>query len=109
MSFAGCFIKFTKSDYILDMQTKGLVYCNSVKWFTGIEDNFLRGDKLEDVSQFHFLDKPIVQLKPVHAPDSEYKTLPNTSDVIMTGRPLESMGNIYSLTALDLSNAPLNE
>ncbi len=55
MSFAGCFIKFGQLEHIIALQTRGLLYFNPVDFFLNIDDNNLRGDILENVSELEFI------------------------------------------------------
>ena len=57
------FIKFGAKEHLCEMQKEGLFYCNTITYFSKIEDNH-RGDSLESVIKLQYLEKPIFKLKP---------------------------------------------
>jgi hypothetical protein len=105
MSFAGFFLKFGKAQHILDLQQQGLLFFNPISYFTKVEDEQLRGDKLEDVTEINYIGDARIDLKQVSAPDSEYKWM-NAFNVTMFKRPETPIGNLFCLYVIDVFNQP---
>lgn len=108
MSFAGFFLKFGKAQHILDLQKKGRMFFNTISYFTKFEDENLRGDKLEDVIEIDYIGDAQISLKPVDAPDSDFKSL-NGFNVTMFKRPLSPTGNLFCVYAIDVAKEPVNK
>jgi hypothetical protein len=51
--------------------TKGRIYCNTIKYFTEIEDNKVRGDIDENCGWIDYLGDSTLSMKPVDTPNAE--------------------------------------
>ena len=96
-------VKFGKYEHLKQMQTEGLVYCNTLKYFTEIEDNYVRGDKHESAFNFETFNDTELLLKPASEPDSSYKKL-NVKWGQMVQKNSNPLGNLFCLYCVDMTD-----
>jgi len=100
-----CFkAKFGKKEHLEQLQKEGIVYCNTLKYFTEVEDGQIRGDAHENSFDFKTYDKPRLQIKPANDPDAEYKDV-NVTWLQKVTRNSDPYGNLYCLYCVDMTNA----
>ncbi len=94
-------IKFGAKEHLERMQKEGLFYCNSITYFSKIEDNH-RGDAFESVTKLQYLENPIFQLKPADDPSAEWKNLKVTNMLIQEYYK-EPLGNLFCMSAFKVN------
>ena len=107
MSFFGCFIKFGKKEHIINFHAKGQMRFGPVDEFAKMEDGNLRGDELENVAELKYFGDSKIYLKPVNAPDSEYKSL-DAVNAKMMSRYTEPIGHLFCLYAINADRKSIN-
>jgi hypothetical protein len=75
MEFAGVFIKFGNEPHLLKLQKEGLLHCNTIEYFSNLEDGNLRGDDLENIVELDYLAEEFLELAPISAPNFKKTTL----------------------------------
>jgi hypothetical protein len=107
--FAGCFLKFGEYEHLENLFLKGLLYCNPISYFTKIEDQFLRGDDMENITSMHYMDGgEVVIYNHGEEPTEDSIRMP-FRDMHMTSRITEPFGNLFCLYAINLLNKPFGE
>ena len=96
--------KIGEREYIEQLQRDGIVYCNTLKYFTKVEDGQIRGDSHENAFDFKTYDKPRLQIKPANDPNAVFKDVNVTWAQMVTRNP-EPYGNLYCLYCVDMTNA----
>jgi hypothetical protein len=100
-----CFkVKIGQEEHISQLQKEGVVYCNTLKYFTEFEDGQVRGDKHEDAFEFKTFRNPELLIKPVNEPDAKFKKVDITWSQIVK-RNSNPYGNLYCLYCVDMSKA----
>lgn len=84
------FLKFGSEENILDLYENGTVYMNTISWFKGVDDNYLRGDKYEGVSEIINYPKGKFRIDSLNYEGNYEKLQIRKSDKNLRG-------NIYSL------------
>ncbi|OKS87896.1 hypothetical protein [Mucilaginibacter polytrichastri] len=94
--------KFSEKRHLLALQKEGHLHCETLQYFSDIEDTIGRGDSLETVTDLYYLDEnTIVNIKNVGDPDSEYKRIKiNSGQLINRGET--NIGNIFCLYSIRL-------
>jgi hypothetical protein len=101
MDLAGCFLKFGELSHMLDLQKKGILYCNPIGYFTEIDDGNLRGDDMEDVTEMMYMESGIVLLgKPEREPGKDGIEMP-FKNANFTGRIAEPFGNLFCMYTMN--------
>lgn len=109
IEFAGCFIKFGSLEHLIELKEKGILYCNPINYFIKIEDNFLRGDPMENVTEMMYMESGDMILSPVgEQPSINSTTLP-FKDFYLKGRIIEPFGNLFCLTAINILEKPFGQ
>src|SRR3954468_10777084 len=67
MDFEGIFIKFGTVNNIKQLQKEGLVYCNTLKYFSTLKD-FVQGDELETAWLIDNSKNSIFEITPLDSP-----------------------------------------
>jgi hypothetical protein len=101
-------LKIGKREYLESLRNEGNLYCNSLGFFSGLEDHAYRGDELEGVTFIRNMDGGTVRFKDVAAPDSEYCEPIN----IYSGKILqyvEEPGNVFSLYSILMNEDELKK
>ena len=96
--------KIGKEEHLKQLQKEGVVYCNTLKYFTEIEDGKVRGDKHENAFEFDTYDNPEFLIKLADKPDSEFKKLNVTWAQMVKSNP-NPFGNLYCLYCVDMTDA----
>lgn len=100
-----CFkVKIGQYEHLKLLQAEGLIYCNSLMYFTRIEDGSVRSDKHEDAFEFESFNNPILQIKLPDNPDSKYKNV-DVTWVQLVKRYSNPPGNLFCLYCVDMTNA----
>jgi hypothetical protein len=106
MDLAGCFIKFGAYQHMLDFHTKGIIYCNSIDYFTEMDNMEIRGDELENVNELIYMESGEITLgKPEEFPIINGMKMP-FRDARFTSKIIEPFGNLYCLYTINLLNKP---
>lgn len=109
MNLAGCFIKVGQFQHMMDLQQKGRLYCRSIKYFTEIEDNNLRGDDLENVIEMIYMESGEVLLgKPEEIPIKDGIKMSFINGKFKSSI-IEPFGNLFCLYKINLLDKPLGE
>jgi hypothetical protein len=101
--------KFSEKRHLIALQKEGHLHCETLQYFSDIEDQCGRGDPLESVTYMMYLDEnTIINIKDVDAPDSEYKRMG-----VATGHLRHSeethIGNIFCLYSIRLGEHDLGK
>lgn len=100
-----CFkVKIGQYEHLKLLQSEGHVYCNSLTYFTKIEDDSVRSDKHEDAFEFESFNNPKLQIKLPDEPDSMYKNV-DVTWVQLVKRYSNALGNLFCLYCVDMTNA----
>ena len=67
--------QFAKKKEHLEQFQDGLLFCNSIKFFTELEGGKIRGDAYESVTELHYIEKGTLELKPANDDEAEWKSL----------------------------------
>ena len=94
-------VKFAKDKQHLEEMQKGMLYCNSIKYFTELEDGKLRGDAYEAVMELRYIEKGALQLKIANEPNSNWKTL-NIMNAQFKKHFNHLLGNLFCLSSVSL-------
>jgi len=99
-------IKFGKKEHLEQLLLDGTFYCNTIDYFTKIEDNELRGDHYENVFNIRNYPKgTIIEVTPY---DNSFKPLKLKTINFQLREKYENLnGNLlclYSVTSDDFSN-----
>jgi len=101
MELAGCFLKFGELPHMLDLQKKGVLYCNPVNYFTGIGDGNLRGDDMEDVTELIYMESGTALLgEPEKDPAIDGIKMP-FKNANFKGRIVQPFGNLFCLYTIN--------
>ncbi len=84
------FLKFGSEENILDLYENGTIYMNTVSWFKGVDDNYLRGDEYEGLSKIVNYSKGKFRIESINYEGNYEKLQIRQSDK-------NTKGNIYSL------------
>lgn len=93
------FLKFGKEEHIQDLLENGTIFMNSIQYFRKFEDNGLRGDNFEGITE----------LKNYPSGEFEIKSLNHKGKYIslqVRESYEEVLGNIYSLYAISSLTVP---
>ncbi len=93
------FLKFGKEEHIQDLLLNGTIYMNSIQYFRKFEDNGLRGDNFEGITE----------LKNYPSGEFEIKSLNHKGKYIslqFRESYEEVLGNIYSMYAISSLTVP---
>lgn len=93
------FLKFGKEEHIKDLLENGTIYMNSIQFFRKFEDNGLRGDIYEGISELRNLPSGEFEIKSLN-----YKGKYVSFQIRESYE--EVLGNIYSLYAISSFNIP---
>ena len=94
-------VKFAKDKEHLEEMQKGMLYCNSIKYFTELEDGKLRGDAYEAVTELRYIENRTLQLKPANDLNSNWKTL-NVMNAQFKKHFSHPHGNLFCLSSVSL-------
>ncbi len=83
------------------MQKEGHVFCNTIKYFSTLDD-FVQGDELEKAWLVDNSKDSILQIKPVDAPDSEYINIKLSKLLMNREDPFGNLFCLYSLNMLEM-------
>ena len=108
MEFAGVFIKFGAQSHLLKLQKEGLLYCNTIEYFSKLEDGNLRGDDHENIVEFDYIEKGILNVFPKEDQKTKSLTLKFKSFKLKTSR-VDPFGNLFCLHAINVLDKIINE
>jgi hypothetical protein len=91
------YMKFGEKSHLDRMRKEGILYCNTITYFSKIEDD-VRGDPSESVSKQKYYGKALFQLKPANEPSAELKNL-NATNVMYKEKFDEPLGNLFCMSA----------
>jgi len=107
--FAGVFMKFGEYEHLKAFREEGLLYCNPITYFTEIEDQSLRGDNMEDITQMiYFKDGTVAIGPPNEEVPADAPQLP-FKDFNLISRHAAPFGNLFCMTAVNLLDKPMGE
>jgi hypothetical protein len=93
------FLKFGKEEHIQDLLENGIVYMNSIEFFRKFEDNGLRGDNFEGITQLNNYPSGEFEIKSLNY-NGKYVSL-------QVRESYENvLGNIFSLYAVSSFTIP---
>jgi hypothetical protein len=95
------FIKFGAKEHLEKMQREGILYCNTITYFSKVEDNN-RGDAFESVTKLNYLENPIFQLRPANDPSAEWKNL-NVTNMLYQEYYKEPLGNLFCFSGFKIN------
>lgn len=104
MNFTCIKVKLGTQEHLEELRLEGLVYCNTLKYFTKIEDGLVRGDKHEDAFEFKTFNDPELLIKPANEPDTSFKKV-NITWAQIVKRNSEVFGNLFCLHCVDMTHA----
>jgi hypothetical protein len=96
------FAKFGQKDHLEGFQKDGLLYSNTITYFSNLEDNNMRGDKYESVVELAYSENSIFSFKPADDPLAEVKTMHLKNSLVKKSID-KPRGNIFCMSALGLS------
>lgn len=101
-NFQGVFLKLGQREHLLQLQ-QGLLYCNTLAYFAGINDDYLRGDELENVVELKYIEDEVMSIKKPEEPDTAYKDFTVKGMHIKTRRtdPFCSLFCLYKINILE--------
>lgn len=109
MDLAGCFIKFGQLEHLTSFVEKGILYCNTINYFAGLEDKKIRGDENENVVDMVYMESgEIILGKPEEDPVKNGIQMP-FRDLLLTGKITEPFGNLYCLYKINFLEKPIGE
>jgi hypothetical protein len=109
MDLAGCFIKVGQLEHMLDLILNGHLFCRPINCFPEIEDNNLRGDKLEDVVDMVYMESGEVILgNPNESLHQNGIKMP-FKDARLTSKMVEGWGNLFCLYKINLLDKPIGK
>ncbi|MGI4020618.1 MAG: hypothetical protein ACRYFA_03870 [Janthinobacterium lividum] len=100
-------IKFSKYHHIVALRDEGHLHCETLNYFSKLEDNSVRGDKFETISEMRYMENFIVKFKNVGAPDSDYRIFKGINGNIFNSE--ENMSNIFCLYSLRFKSENLKQ
>lgn len=92
------YMKFGEKEHLEKMQKEGILYCNTITYFSKLEDNNNRGDKLESTFEFKYSENLILRFRPVNEPSTEWKKL-KVTDMSFRKYYEEPLGNFFCISA----------
>ena len=108
MEFLGVFIKFGNQSQLLKLQKEGLLYCNTIEYFSKLEDGNLRGDDHENIVEFDYIENGILEVSPKGKSSVKSLTLKFKSFKLKTTR-VDPFGNLFCLHAINVLDKISNE
>lgn len=103
MEFSGIFIKFGNKSHLLKLQKEGLLYCNTIDFFSKLEDGNVRGDDHENIVEFDYIENGIIEISPKDDPSVITMTLKVKSIKMKTSRS-DPFGNLFCLHAINVQD-----
>jgi len=94
-------VKFGAKEHLERMQKKGILYCNTITYFSTIEDEH-RGDPFESVNKLQYRENTVIQLKLANDPMSEWKNL-NLTRMLYRETCKEPLGTLFCMSAFKLT------
>ena len=92
-------LKFSEKREYLEQMQKGLLYCNSVKYFLGIKDGNVRGDERESAFNFEYIGDSKMKFKPVNDAAGQWKAV-DSHNVLFIEHYNNPLGNLFCMTKL---------
>jgi hypothetical protein len=108
MKFAGVFIKFGNKNHLLQLQKKGLLYCNTVTFFSQLENDKVRGDKLETAVELDYIENGILEIKPKDIQNAKTLSFSIKEAKFISSRA-DPFGNLFCLHAINVLDKKPNE
>jgi hypothetical protein len=96
------FAKFGDKKHLEKLQKEGHFFCNTITYFSNLEDNNVRGDKFESTFKFKYAENLILQLKDADNPKAEWKRL-KVTNMLYQEYYKQSLGNLFCMSAFQLS------
>lgn len=93
-------MKFGEKQHLEKMQNEGLFYCNTITYFSNIEDES-RGDTFESVSKLEYFKDAVFRVKPANEPFADWKIL-NTTQAQYKEHYKEPLGNLFCMSAFQI-------
>jgi hypothetical protein len=93
-------MKFGAKKDLEQMQKDGLLYCNTITYFSRLEDES-RGDPFESVIKLKYFENAIFQIRPANDPSEEWKNL-NATNVSYNEHYKEPLGNLFCMSAFKM-------
>ena len=97
------YMKFGQKEHLERMQKEGIFYCNTVTYFSKIEDES-RGDSFESVSKLKYFENVVFQVKPANDPSAEWKNLYATN-ALYKEHYEEPLGSLFCMSAFKINPA----
>jgi len=97
-------VKFGSKNHLERMQKDGILHCNTITFFSKLEDNYKRGDKSESVIELKYFENVAFEVKPVNEPSSEWKRL-NSKTSQYSKYFKKPMGNLFCMSAFEINLA----
>src|SRR5262245_52507153 len=94
------YMKFAAKEHLEQMQKDGLFYCNTISYFSKLEDES-RGDPFESIIKLKYFESGIFQVKPANDPSAEWKNL-NTTNALYKEYYNEPLGNLFCMSAFKM-------
>ena len=95
------FVKFGAKKHLEKLQSEGHLFCNTITYFSNLEDNNVRGDKLESTFKFKYLENIILHLRDADNPTAEWKNL-KVTNMLLQEYYKQPLGNLFCLSAFKL-------
>jgi len=95
------YMKFGEKEHLERMQKDGLFYCNTITYFSKIEDES-RKDSFESVSKLKYFENIVFQVKPKDDPLAEWKNF-NTTRAQYIEHYEEPFGNLFCMSAFKIN------
>lgn len=95
------YLKFGSYENLVELQTKGLIYCNTLHHFTKVEDGKVRGDKDETCIDMKFLGKGTTfTIKKMKDYPDEKPISFKVDDAQLKTFERDHIGNMYCLSTI---------
>ncbi|MGE5107917.1 MAG: hypothetical protein ACM3H8_10255 [Sphingobacteriales bacterium] len=99
------FIKFGQKNHLLEMQKEGLLYCNTITFFTNIEGDNNRHDRDESVFETEYFENTLLQFRlsnDLIGDECEWKDL-NAKTIRVKKWFEKPLGNLFCMSAFNIS------
>ena len=96
------YMKFGTKEHLEKMQKEGILYCNTITYFSRIDDNNKRGDKLEVATELEYLENVILEVKPANDSLAPWEKLRITYMQLQKHYE-KTLGNLYCMSVFDLT------
>lgn len=96
------FIKFGAKEHLERMQKEGHFFCNTITYFSKLEDNNVRGDKFESTFNFQYGENLILKLKDANSSEAGWKKL-KVPKMLFQKYYDEPLGSLFCMSAFQLS------